>query len=262
MSFENEIKSLNRFSRLSPSERTLTPQPDALWKADYDFFRAEGSDKETAAYQADINRDNRAKHAERDKTKSQRPPVAAATFAPGLIDIDKMVLSEDDAQAFAAAMLKQFPGAGVSEGELIEGAKYCMRTAAQNYNAASQVCGGSIAKFLRFAFEAIAIDEWKGALAGREKRLALEGRVAVLEQQLEDREHKGVWSPGIYRRHNSVTFGGSTWTAQCDTTAKPGSSDDWRLTVKRGQDGKDADPEAIAKHMLPAVLAKIEKRNA
>jgi hypothetical protein len=35
-----------------------------------------------------------------------------------------------------------------------------------------------------------------------------------------------------------VSFGGSAFIAQRDTTDKPESSDAWRLAVKRGRDGK------------------------
>lgn len=50
----------------------------------------------------------------------------------------------------------------------------------------------------------------------------------------------GVWKEGAaYLEGDGVTWGGSLWTAQKDTAAKPDGSDDWRLAVKRGRDGKD-----------------------
>ena len=50
----------------------------------------------------------------------------------------------------------------------------------------------------------------------------------------------GVWKEGAaYSRGDGVTLGGSFFIAQADTTAKPGKSDDWRLAVKRGTDGRD-----------------------
>jgi hypothetical protein len=50
----------------------------------------------------------------------------------------------------------------------------------------------------------------------------------------------GVWKEGsTYLEGDGVTWGGSFWTAQKDTKAKPDGSDDWRLAVKRGRDGKD-----------------------
>lgn len=58
----------------------------------------------------------------------------------------------------------------------------------------------------------------------------------------------GVWKEGAaYLEGDGVTWGGSFWTAQKDTTAKPDGSDDWRLAVKRGRDGKDfAGPQVKA----------------
>lgn len=53
---------------------------------------------------------------------------------------------------------------------------------------------------------------------------------------------RGVYKQGEkYIRGDGVTFGGSWFIAQCDTEAKPEESQDWRLAVKRGRDGKDAD---------------------
>jgi integrin beta 3 len=53
---------------------------------------------------------------------------------------------------------------------------------------------------------------------------------------------RGVWREGQYAKGDSVTFGGSSWIAQRDTTDKPETSDAWRLAVKRGRDGKDGRP--------------------
>lgn len=49
---------------------------------------------------------------------------------------------------------------------------------------------------------------------------------------------RGVWREGGYRRGDAVTWDGSLWIAQIDTSAKPGLSPDWRLAVKRGRDGR------------------------
>ena len=54
----------------------------------------------------------------------------------------------------------------------------------------------------------------------------------------------GVWREGTaYVAGDGVTLGGSFFIAQADTTAKPGKSDEWRLAVKRGTDGRDAHTE-------------------
>jgi hypothetical protein len=52
---------------------------------------------------------------------------------------------------------------------------------------------------------------------------------------------RGVFRPGMRaEKGDGVTFGGQYFIAQRDTEAKPGESPDWRLSVKRGRDGKDA----------------------
>lgn len=50
---------------------------------------------------------------------------------------------------------------------------------------------------------------------------------------------RGVWKDGTtYAAGDGVTWGGSWFIAQKDTTAKPETNEDWRLAVKRGRDGK------------------------
>jgi len=51
--------------------------------------------------------------------------------------------------------------------------------------------------------------------------------------------YRGVWKDGAFARGDNVTLGGHVWIAQCDTSAKPGDSEDCRLAVKRGRDGRD-----------------------
>jgi len=54
----------------------------------------------------------------------------------------------------------------------------------------------------------------------------------------------GVWREGKdYAAGDAVSHGGSLFIAQKGTTAKPGASDDWRLAVKRGNDGRDYRPD-------------------
>jgi integrin beta 3 len=54
----------------------------------------------------------------------------------------------------------------------------------------------------------------------------------------------GVWKEGMsYVAGDGVTLGGSFFIAQAETAAKPGKSDDWRLAVKRGSDGRDWRPD-------------------
>ena len=52
---------------------------------------------------------------------------------------------------------------------------------------------------------------------------------------------RGVYSAGrLYRRGDGVTWAGSFWIAQEDTSEKPDTGKGWRLAVKKGRDGKDA----------------------
>jgi hypothetical protein len=51
---------------------------------------------------------------------------------------------------------------------------------------------------------------------------------------------RGVWRERAYEPGDGVTWRGSFWIAQKETSAKPDeASADWRLAVKRGRDGKD-----------------------
>lgn len=50
----------------------------------------------------------------------------------------------------------------------------------------------------------------------------------------------GVWAPDqSFLKGDGVTWAGSFWIAQDDTSDKPDGSKSWRLAVKRGRDGKD-----------------------
>jgi hypothetical protein len=69
---------------------------------------------------------------------------------------------------------------------------------------------------------------------------------------------RGVYKEGIeYERGDIVTWAGSSWTAQDTTKSKPSEGGaGWRLSTKRGRDGKDAvTPKAAA----PTPLADIRK---
>lgn len=64
--------------------------------------------------------------------------------------------------------------------------------------------------------------------------------------------YQGVFIEGkLYAEGDVVTWAGSTWNANEDTTTKPGEgSKAWTLCVKRGRDGKDGRDAASA---LPVV---------
>jgi hypothetical protein len=79
----------------------------------------------------------------------------------------------------------------------------------------------------------LAEDDERGITNLRERVEAIERAGALA--------YDGVYEPGkAYRRGAAVTHQGSLWIAMLDTTSRPGASDDWRLAVKRGRDGKDA----------------------
>lgn len=54
--------------------------------------------------------------------------------------------------------------------------------------------------------------------------------------------HQGVYSEkASYSRNDAVTYGGSLWISSKDAPeGAPGVSADWRLSVKRGRDGKES----------------------
>ena len=55
--------------------------------------------------------------------------------------------------------------------------------------------------------------------------------------------YRGVWKDGShYERGDTVTRDGSTWHCEASTDGTPGISKDWKLAVKRGQNGKDGKP--------------------
>lgn len=74
---------------------------------------------------------------------------------------------------------------------------------------------------------------------------------------------RGVWSPEAlgpdqpYRKGDGVTFGGSFFIAQVDSPAsKPGTSNEWRLAVKKGRDGRDFRPSASTHDPVRGVSIK------
>jgi integrin beta 3 len=59
---------------------------------------------------------------------------------------------------------------------------------------------------------------------------------------------RGVWREQEYCKGSGVTWAGSFWIAQRDTSGKPDTADGgWRLAVKRGRDGKDGKPGGAGK---------------
>jgi hypothetical protein len=72
---------------------------------------------------------------------------------------------------------------------------------------------------------------------------------------------RGVYREGNeYKAGDGVTWGGSFWIAQKDTSSKPDTGDDWRLSVKRGRDGKPGEvkPAKSSQPVRVGVPAKVE----
>jgi hypothetical protein len=69
-------------------------------------------------------------------------------------------------------------------------------------------------------------------------------RIADLERRLPENDglkYQGVWEQRKYSKGSLVTWGGSCWHANRETSAKPDEDREaWTLMVKRGRDGKDA----------------------
>lgn len=70
--------------------------------------------------------------------------------------------------------------------------------------------------------------------------------------------YQGVWKDGDYLKGDCVTWAGSSFIAQRDTSDKPETSDAWRLSVKRGRNG--ADGKMIAPRTGPVSLDDGGKR--
>ena len=78
----------------------------------------------------------------------------------------------------------------------------------------------------------------KAALASRD------ARIAALEERLSNWRHVGTWNDTVpYKEGNHVQYSGHTWVALQDNKAmQPGEKSEgvWRLTSRRGRDGRDA----------------------
>jgi hypothetical protein len=100
-----------------------------------------------------------------------------------------------------------------------------------------------------FEFRDAVANAFSKSKASRE---ALDQRITELEQKIVQLKaappsiadwYAGVWQPGVHRRGTLATWNGSLFLAMTDTSAKPETTDDWRLIAKRGKDGKDAHRE-------------------
>lgn|GEM_PF-5586328 len=90
-------------------------------------------------------------------------------------------------------------------------------------------------------------------------------RVEKLEASRARSADRGAFRDGqTYELGDGVSHAGSYWLAQTATTERPGEgSKDWRLAVKKGRDGKDADPAPLLRLIearFDAIEQKMEKR--
>ena len=94
--------------------------------------------------------------------------------------------------------------------------------------------------------DAIPLDDFEIQLAedGRTVKMALKRGEDVIERSIKIPAilDRGVYKRGqSYEKGDGVSYGGSFWIAQKDAPeGVPGSSDDFRLAVKRGRDGRES----------------------
>lgn len=79
---------------------------------------------------------------------------------------------------------------------------------------------------------------------GRTVKMLLKRGEEIIERSVKINAilDKGVFRDGeFYEKGDGVTYGGCFWIGQKDAPqGKPGESDDWRLAVKRGRDGRES----------------------
>lgn len=85
----------------------------------------------------------------------------------------------------------------------------------------------------------------------RRRTFYTDGRALEREFKMAAMLYRGVWREGQHCSGDVVTWAGSAWHCQQDTTDKPGTSSAWRLMVKSGRDGRDA-PGAAHPAAAPA----------
>jgi len=73
--------------------------------------------------------------------------------------------------------------------------------------------------------------------------------------------YRGLWTAGNYLQGDQVTWAGGMWVAMQDTDEAPGTKKDdtshWRLSVKKGRDGKDlTEPKPRGPVIVPGAASK------
>jgi hypothetical protein len=72
-----------------------------------------------------------------------------------------------------------------------------------------------------------------------ERKLTIKLGDTVKELTLPALIDRGVWKEGNYEKGDCVSYDGSLWIAREDTEDAPSTSKAWRLSVKKGRDGRD-----------------------
>jgi hypothetical protein len=167
-------------------------------------------------------------------TKAEVEEVRAAIpVMPAPTDLSAFAMKADVTEAIAAIRLPEpRPGAGIAEARQNDDGELIIKlTTGETLNT------GKVRGSDGLGFDDLTVD-YDG-----ERTIAL---VFTKGKRVERKEivlpipvDRGVWREGeTYQRGDAVTWGGNLSIAQRDTTAKPEASDDWRLAVRKGRDGK------------------------
>jgi hypothetical protein len=95
----------------------------------------------------------------------------------------------------------------------------------------------------------LSVDDFdvSGSEDGRTITFALVGGPVRTEKSIHfpGLKYLDIWKQGdSYADGDAVTYDGSMWICRKPTKSKPGEyNNDWRLAVKRGRNGKDAEPK-------------------
>lgn len=99
------------------------------------------------------------------------------------------------------------------------------------------------------------------ALAERDQRITiLERRLSEIEARPVLRDGGVYSSKHSYREGDCVTHAGSLWVAQRATNGiKPGTSETWRLAVKKGRDARDLKRAKLRADVSPLPISNVPK---
>jgi hypothetical protein len=168
-------------------------------------------------------------------TKEEVAEVAAAMpTIPEIPDVSGFATKSEVAEAVAGIRIPDpvpgKPGAGIAEAKMnADGELILKRDDGETFNV------GKVRGADGFGFDDMSAEDGERdfsivfAKGERTERFTFEKGVIL---------DRGVWREGDYRKGDGVTWAGSFWIAQRSTSDKPETSDAWRLSVKKGKDGK------------------------